>query len=45
MTTVRKHGGVSVRPMQLAALLLERTTEELSEDEAEELVRPREVSG
>lgn len=38
--TVREHGGVSVEPMQLAALLLERTTEELSEDEAEELVRP-----
>ncbi|MEE8410324.1 MAG: hypothetical protein V3T05_12005 [Myxococcota bacterium] len=38
-------GGVSVETMQLAALLLERTTEYLSEDEAEKLVRPREVSG
>ena len=33
--------GVSVEPMQLAALLLEKTTEQLSQDEAEELVRPR----
>jgi hypothetical protein len=38
---VRKRGGVSVEPMQLAALLLERTTERLSEAEAEELIRPR----
>ena len=45
MATVREHGGVSIQPMQLAALLLERTTEDLSEDEAEELVRAREVSG
>src|SRR5712692_2078469 len=35
-----KHGGVRVEPMQLAALLLERKTEELSEGEAESLVRP-----
>jgi len=27
--------------MQLAALLLEKTTKQLSEDEAEALVRPR----
>src|SRR2546426_1946393 len=38
---VREHGGVSVEPMQLAALLLERSTEHLSEDEAESLVRPK----
>jgi hypothetical protein len=38
---MRKHGGGSVEPMQLAALLLEKTTEQLSEDEAEELVRPK----
>ncbi len=38
---VRDHGGVSVEPMQLAALLLEKTTEGLSEDEAEYLVRPK----
>lgn len=37
---VREHGGVNVEPMQLAALLLEKTTEGLSEDEAEKLVRP-----
>lgn len=38
---VRVHGGGNVEPMQLAALLLERTTEQLSEDEAQELVRPK----
>jgi hypothetical protein len=38
---VREHGGMSLEPMQLAALLLERTTEQLSEEEAEELTRPR----
>ena len=38
---VREHGGGNVEPMQLAALLLEKTTEQLSEDEAQELVRPR----
>jgi hypothetical protein len=38
---VRERGGVSVEPMQLAALILEKTTERLSEEEAEELVRPR----
>ena len=38
---VRKHGGVNVEPMQLAALLLEKTTAQLSDNEAEELVRPR----
>jgi hypothetical protein len=38
---VRKHGGGNVEPMQLAALLLEKTTKQLSEAEAEELVRPR----
>ena len=38
---VRERGDVNVEPMQLAALLLEKTTERLSEAEAEELVRPR----
>ena len=38
---VREHGGLKVEPMQLAGLLLERTTEQLSENEAEELVRLR----
>ena len=38
---VRAQGGVSVEPMQLAALLLEKKTEELSEGEAERLVHPK----
>ncbi len=38
---VRAHGGVSVGPMQLAALLLEKKAEELSEGEAESLVGPK----
>jgi hypothetical protein len=38
---VRDHGGVSVEPMQLAALLLEKTTDHLSDEEAEELIQPR----
>jgi hypothetical protein len=37
---VRKHG-VNVEPMQLAALLVEKTAEQLSEEEAEDLVRPK----
>ena len=37
---VREHG-MNVEPMQLAALLIEKTTEQLSEDEAEGLVRPK----
>ena len=42
---VREHGGVSVEPMQLAALLLEKSTADLSEDEAERLVRPKRSTG
>ena len=38
---VREHGVVNLEPMQLAALLLEKTTEQLSRDEAEDLVRAR----
>jgi hypothetical protein len=38
---VREHEGVNVEPMQLAALLLEKTTEQLSEDEGKRFVRPR----
>jgi hypothetical protein len=38
---VREHEGVSVEPMQLAALLLEKTTEQISEEKVKELVRPR----
>jgi len=41
---VREHGGVNVEPMQLAALLLEKTTEDLSESEAEKLVRPKQLA-
>jgi len=37
---VREHG-MSVEPMQLAALLIEKTAENLSEEEAENLVRPK----
>lgn len=36
---VRERGDVNLEPMQLAALLLEKTTDQLSGDEAEELVR------
>ncbi|MGH7326136.1 MAG: hypothetical protein ACREJ9_16035 [Candidatus Rokuibacteriota bacterium] len=38
---VREQGGVNIEPMQLAALLLEKTARHLSETEAEQLVRPR----
>jgi hypothetical protein len=38
---IRAHAGVSVEPMQLAGLLLEKKTDELSEREAESLVRPK----
>ncbi|MBI1736966.1 MAG: hypothetical protein HYR51_17490 [Candidatus Rokubacteria bacterium] len=38
---VREHGGVNVEPMQLAALLLEKTARQLSEADADQLVRPR----
>ena len=38
---VHQHEGVNVEPMQLAALLLEKTTEQISEDEVKEFVRPR----
>src|SRR6266498_3543255 len=38
---VRERGGVHVEPMQLAALLLEKTTEQITEDEVAEFVRPK----
>ena len=38
---VREHDGVNVEPMQLAALLLEKTTEQISEKQAEDLIRSR----
>ena len=40
-TKVRELSGVNVEPMQLAALLLEKTTEQLSEAEAKDLVDVR----
>ena len=38
---VRERRGVNIEPMQLAALLLERTTEQLNEEEIEDLVTVR----
>jgi hypothetical protein len=38
---VREHGGANLEPMQLAALLIEKTTVQLSEEDAEDLVRPK----
>ncbi len=38
---VRARSGLNIEPMQLAALLLEKTTEQLSEDGAKDLVRVR----
>jgi hypothetical protein len=38
---VRERRGVSLEPMQLAALLLEETTEQLNEKEVENLVTVR----
>ena len=38
---VREDGGVNLQPMQLAALLLEKTAERLSQNEAEDLIRSR----
>src|ERR1700730_6648710 len=40
-TKVRERSGVSVEPMQLAALLLEKSTEHLSEAAAKDLVSVR----
>jgi hypothetical protein len=42
--TIRKHGSANLEPMQLAGLLLEKTTERLSEEEAEKLLRPNGAS-
>ena len=41
---VREQSGTRVEPMQLAALLLERAAEELTDDQAGELVRTRRPS-
>ncbi len=36
---LRERAGTNLQPMQLAALLLERTTERINENDAEELLR------
>jgi hypothetical protein len=38
---IRQEGHVNIEPMQLAGLLLERTTEQLSAKDAERLVTPK----
>jgi hypothetical protein len=42
---MRAHRGLSIEPMQLAALLLEKKAEEVSEREAASLARPRQHAG
>ena len=42
---VKARSGVSVEPMRLAALLLERTTEQLNEEEVKKLVTVRRRAG
>jgi len=42
---VKARSGVSVEPMQLAALLLEKTTEQINEDDVKDLVTVRRRSG
>jgi hypothetical protein len=37
---IRQQSHVSIEPMQLAGLLLERSTEQVSEEEATQLLRP-----
>lgn len=37
---LREHGSGNLEPMQLAGLLLEKTTERLSDEDAAQLVRP-----
>ena len=38
---IREKSRVAIEPMQLAGLLLEKTTEQFSDAEAEKLIRPR----
>ena len=38
---IREERHVSIEPMQLAGLLLEKTTEQFSAEEAEKLLRPK----
>jgi hypothetical protein len=40
---IREQGQIPIEPMQLAALLLERTTAQVSDEEADQLVRPTTV--
>ena len=42
---IRRHSGVTVEPMQVAALLLEKETAQLSEAEVERLILPRQRAG
>jgi hypothetical protein len=42
---IREYGRANLEPMQLAALLLEKTTDQLSEHEAEKLIRPKRRAG
>jgi hypothetical protein len=42
---VRQREGVNVEPMQVAALLLEKTTEGITDDEVDEVVRHRRHAG
>src|ERR1700730_12728424 len=42
---VRENRGATLEAMQLAALLLERTAEQPSDEEAEKLARPRRRAG
>ena len=41
---VRAHGGMNLEPMQLAALLIEKTAGQLTEGDAKALVRSRRAS-
>lgn len=45
LTSLIQKDGIRVEAMQLAALLLEKTTEQLSESGAEKLVRSRRLEG
>jgi hypothetical protein len=42
---IRTHRGISIDPMQLAALILERTAERFSAEEAEELAQGSKATG
>ncbi len=42
---IRLHGHVSLEPMQLAGLLLERSAEKLDENDAERLLSPKAANG